>query len=127
MKTQKIIQSARTLLLCFLAVPLLAVSLFAADATLRGVVTDASGKPVRGAIVKATLGPKSISRFTQQDGRYEIPVVAGTLSDVGGRLRLRRKISDQRHHAAGRHQFLSYAEMGRHAANRRGYHPAGPR
>ena len=78
MKMQKLIQFARTLLLCFLAVPLLAVSLFGADATLRGVVTDASGKPVRGAIVKATLGPKSISRFTQQDGRYEIPVAAGT-------------------------------------------------
>jgi len=78
MKTQKMIRPARTLLLCFLAVPVLAVSLFAADATLRGVVTDASGKPVRGAIVKATLGPKSTSRFTQQDGRYEIPVAAGT-------------------------------------------------
>ena len=62
----------------FFAFPLLAMSLFGADTTLHGVVTDASGKPVRGAVVKATLGPKSISRFTQVDGRYEIPVAAGT-------------------------------------------------
>jgi len=70
--------STRNFFWCFLAVPFLAVNLFGADATLRGVVTDAAGKPVRGAVVKATLGPKSISRFTQNDGRYEIPVAAGT-------------------------------------------------
>jgi len=69
--------SMRNVLCCLLAVPLLAVSLFGADASLRGVVTDTSGKPVRGAIVKATLGPKSVSRFTQADGRYEIAVAAG--------------------------------------------------
>ena len=69
---------ARNFFWCFLAVPFLTVSLLGADATIRGVVTDTSGKPVRGAIVKATLGPKSVSRFTQQDGRYEIPLVAGT-------------------------------------------------
>jgi hypothetical protein len=70
--------STRNFFWCFLAIPFLAVNLFGADATLRGVVTDAAGKPVRGAVVKATLGPKSISRFTQNDGRYEIPVAAGT-------------------------------------------------
>ena len=63
--------STRKFLSCALAVLFLAVSLFGADATLRGLVTDASGKPIRGAIVKATLGPKSISRFTQKDGRYK--------------------------------------------------------
>jgi len=66
------------LILSLLAVPCMAIHLFAADVMLRGVVTDASGKPVRGAIVKATLGPKSVSRYSQEDGRYEIPVVPGT-------------------------------------------------
>ncbi len=68
----------RAALLCALALLLLATGAFAADATLRGVVTDASGKPVRGAIVKATLGPKSISRYTQADGKYEISVAPGS-------------------------------------------------
>ena len=49
----------RSFFLGFLAMPFLAVGLFGADAALRGVVTDTSGKPVRGAIVKATLGPKA--------------------------------------------------------------------
>jgi streptogramin lyase len=70
--------SMRTFFLGLVAIPFLAVSMFAANVTIHGVVTDTAGKPVRGAIVKATLGPKSISRFTQQDGRYEIPVAAGT-------------------------------------------------
>jgi streptogramin lyase len=49
----------------------------AAEAVIKGVVTDAAGKPVRGAIVKATRDIKSISRFTQSDGRYQIAVSPG--------------------------------------------------
>jgi streptogramin lyase len=49
----------------------------AADTVIKGIVTDSNGKPVRGAIVKATLDIKSISRFTQSDGRYEIAVAPG--------------------------------------------------
>src|SRR6202142_2995449 len=75
---RKMKTSTRSWFLFFLVFPFLAASLWGADATLRGVVTDTAGKPVRGAIVKATLGAKSISRFTQQDGRYELPVAPGT-------------------------------------------------
>jgi streptogramin lyase len=50
----------------------------AADGVIKGVVTGDDGKPVRGAIVKATLDTKSISRFTQTDGRYDITVAPGT-------------------------------------------------
>ena len=53
------------------------MSLSAADATIKGVVTDAAGKPVRGATVTATSGIKNISRFTQADGRYQISVAPG--------------------------------------------------
>jgi virginiamycin B lyase len=67
----------RSLYLPWLAVPLLAATLFGANVTIHGVVTDTSGKPVRGAIVKATQGSKSVSRFTQPDGRYEIPLASG--------------------------------------------------
>ena len=116
----------RSFFLGFLAIPLLAVSLFGADATLRGVVTDTSGKPVRGAIVKATLGPKSISRFTQTDGRYEIPVTAGSYQMSVGCIRIRREVSDERHCPGRRHQLHSDTEMGRNAPDRRGHHAADP-
>jgi virginiamycin B lyase len=53
-------------------------TLAAADAVIRGVVTDAAGKPVRGAIIKATAGSLSISGYSQNDGRYEISVPPGT-------------------------------------------------
>jgi len=56
----------------------LAATLAAADAVVHGVVTDAAGKPVRGAIIKATAGNLSISGYSQNDGRYEISVPAGT-------------------------------------------------
>src|SRR5260221_1690704 len=56
----------------------LAGTLAAADSTIHGVVTDAAGKPVRGAIVKATAGNLSISGYSQNDGRYEISVPAAT-------------------------------------------------
>lgn len=62
----------------FCAVLCLATAAAAADAVIHGVVTDSAGKPVRGAIVKATAGGVSISRYSQNDGRYEITVPAGS-------------------------------------------------
>src|SRR6266478_2661208 len=52
-------------------------SLPAADAIIRGSVTDNDGKPVRGAMVKAQAGYKIVTRYSQKDGRYEITVPAG--------------------------------------------------
>ena len=49
----------------------------AADAVIRGVVTDSAGKPIAGVLVKANVGPKSISRYTAADGRYELSVPPG--------------------------------------------------
>ena len=48
------------------------VALAAADATIRGTVTDGAGKPVRGAFVRATMGTKSIARYSDRDGRFQI-------------------------------------------------------
>jgi virginiamycin B lyase len=62
--------------LCF--VLCLAATLSAADSAIHGVITDAAGKPVRGAIVKATAGNLSISGYSQNDGRYDLSVPAGT-------------------------------------------------
>jgi streptogramin lyase len=62
----------------FLALMIATAQLAAADIVLHGVVTNDAGKPVRGAIIKATSGIKSVSRFSQSDGRYEIPLPSGT-------------------------------------------------
>jgi protocatechuate 3,4-dioxygenase beta subunit len=43
------------------------------NALVRGTVTDDAGRPVRGAIAKATSNGKTIARYTDQDGRYQIP------------------------------------------------------
>ncbi len=59
-------------LLCALAPPAAAAS------TIKGKVTDTSGKPVRGAIVSAKSGIKTVSRYSQNDGSYEISLAAGT-------------------------------------------------
>ena len=67
----------RTLLL-FPAVLCMTISLTAADSVIKGTVTDATGKPVRGALVKAAAGTKTITRFSQKDGRYQITLPAGT-------------------------------------------------
>ena len=56
----------------------LASSSLASDSVISGTVTDSSGKPVRGATVKATAGIKSVSRFSQNDGRYQLTVAPGT-------------------------------------------------
>ena len=61
-----------------LVVMCLTASLTAADAVIKGVVTDTAGKPVSGASVSVSAGIKTTTRFTQSDGRYEIAVPAGT-------------------------------------------------
>lgn len=61
-----------------LTVILATSELAAADVVIHGVVTDNAGKPIRGAEVQATLGDKSISRFSQGDGRYEITLQEGS-------------------------------------------------
>ena len=53
------------------------VPALAADVTLHGKVADDSGKPIRGAEVRATAAGKSITRFSQDDGRYELPLAVG--------------------------------------------------
>ena len=60
-----------------LAVMCLASTVAASNIVIRGIVTDNSGKPIRGAIVKASAGILTVSRYSQNDGRYEISVPAG--------------------------------------------------
>jgi virginiamycin B lyase len=60
------------------AVMTLSAPLAAADSTIQGIVTDASGKPVRGATVSVTAGVRTVSRFTQADGHYDITVAPGS-------------------------------------------------
>lgn len=55
-----------------------AVPMFAADAVIQGTVTDNSGKPIRAALVRVSAHGKSVSRFTQANGHYEIAVPAGS-------------------------------------------------
>jgi len=64
----------------FAAVMLFSGSLTAADMVIRGLVTDSSGKPIRGALVRAQAGYKIVTRFSQKDGKYEITVPSGTYS-----------------------------------------------
>ena len=52
--------------------------LVASTSGIHGVVTDSSGKPIRGAAVSAKSGMKTITRFSQKDGTFEIPVGVGT-------------------------------------------------
>src|SRR5579862_6213040 len=53
-------------------------SLNASTFVIKGIVTDNAGKPIRGAVISAKSGIKTISRFSQSDGKYEIAVPAGT-------------------------------------------------
>jgi streptogramin lyase len=72
-------RAARTVVLSLCIAALWAsVRLQAVDAVIRGTVSDSAGKPIAGALVKATLGSKSVSRYTGADGRYELTVPAGT-------------------------------------------------
>lgn len=62
----------------FLAVTCAVTSSAASGAVIQGVVTDGAGKPIRGAVVRARAGIKTVSRFTQVDGRYEIAIPPGS-------------------------------------------------
>src|ERR1700732_1237901 len=68
----------RMMLWTFLTLLCASASVAASTFVIKGVVTDSSGKPVRGAVVSAKSGIKTISRFSQTDGKYEIAVAAGT-------------------------------------------------
>jgi virginiamycin B lyase len=46
--------------------------------TIKGTVTDNTGKAIRGAMISANQGTKLIARFSQADGRYSITVPAGS-------------------------------------------------
>jgi streptogramin lyase len=69
---------ARRMLWSFLAVLCATGPAFAATVAIHGGVTDGTGKPIRGAVVSAKSGIKMITRFSQNDGKYEIAVAAGT-------------------------------------------------
>ena len=75
---------ARTLLAAIPAALLVAAATpEATDALVRGTVTDAAGKPIAGALVKANIVNKSVSRYTGADGRYELTLPPGTYDIVG--------------------------------------------
>jgi Carboxypeptidase regulatory-like domain len=76
---QKIAQKLGLVIIACCVVMSFATTLSAADAVIHGVVTNTAGKPVRGAIVKATAGSLSVSVYSQNDGRYEITVPAGSI------------------------------------------------
>ena len=71
-------QVFRSMLGLFLAVSCIAVRVAASDAVIHGLVTDSAGKPIRGAMTKATAGGKTVARFTQADGRYQIALPPGS-------------------------------------------------
>ncbi len=54
----------------------------AGEASISGVVTDNTGKPVRGALVKTTLGVKAVARYTDSAGRYQITGLESGPHDV---------------------------------------------
>jgi virginiamycin B lyase len=49
----------------------------ASHLAVRGIITDESGRPIRGALVTATAGDKSVSVFSQQNGGYEMAIPDG--------------------------------------------------
>src|SRR6202171_3130958 len=76
---QKFAQKLSRIVMTCCVVACLATTLSAGDAVIHGVVTNSAGKPVRGAIVKATTGSLSVSAYSQNDGRYEISVPPGSV------------------------------------------------
>ena len=93
------------ILIVFCVVFCVVGTLAAADATIHGVVTDAAGKPVRGAVVKATAGNLSVSGYSQNDGRYEISVPAGTYSVTADAFGFTSKSEDKVVAQAGETNF----------------------
>ena len=73
---------SRRILWVFLAAFFATSPLAASTAVIKGVVTDDSGKPVRGAVISAKSGIKTISRFSQNDGKYEIAVAAAGTYEI---------------------------------------------
>jgi len=71
-------KTTRTLLWAFAATLFASQAPAASNEIIRGTVTDNAGKPIRGAIVKAVAMGKTASRFSQDDGRFEIAVPAGS-------------------------------------------------
>lgn len=49
----------------------------ASHPAIRGIVTDELGKPIRGALVTATAGDRSVTVFSRHDGSYEMGIVHG--------------------------------------------------
>jgi streptogramin lyase len=74
----KILGKAGLIVSGLLVVLCVASVVSASDMMIRGIVTDNAGKPIRGAIVKASAGILTVSRYSQNDGRYEISVPAGS-------------------------------------------------
>jgi streptogramin lyase len=63
----------------FLVVVCAGMRLAAANtATIHGMVTDNTGKPIRGAMITASKGDELVARFSRADGRYEITLPSGT-------------------------------------------------
>ena len=50
--------------------------------SIRGLVKDSSGKPLRAARITARLGPRTITRFTDKTGRYRISDLKPDTYDV---------------------------------------------
>src|ERR1700730_8518156 len=71
-------KAGRKMLWAFLTLTCVTGSQGASDAVIKGVVTDSAGKPIRGATISVASGIKTISRFSQKDGKYEITVAGGT-------------------------------------------------
>jgi virginiamycin B lyase len=69
-------------LCAFLAVIFVTATLAASDEKVEGIVTDNTGKPVRGAMVKATTASQTVARFTQSNGHYEITLPPGKYSVI---------------------------------------------
>src|ERR1017187_4944936 len=72
----------RVILCAFVVVISASARLAASEAVIRGIVTDNDGKPIRGALVRAQVGYKIVTRYSQKDGRYEIAVPGGSYSVI---------------------------------------------
>jgi streptogramin lyase len=68
----------RTTACVFVGIFVVAATVARANSGFHGIVADTAGKPIRGAMVKATVGGKTVARFTQPDGRYEMLLPPGT-------------------------------------------------
>ena len=97
----------------------------APDVEIKGVVTDNAGKPIRGARVTATTGIKSISRYSQKDGSYDIAVAGGTYSVSAEAFGFAPRRQEKQTEQKGDVNFNS-ATGGRESSYRRGdrKHPA---